>query len=252
MLININDWKTLRSSEALKSKSIGFVPTMGNLHEGHASLLKQSADENDITVLSIFVNPTQFNNESDLENYPRTLENDVELAKQCGVNYILNPSYDELYPYNYRFKISENQISSILEGDYRPGHFDGVLTVVLKLLLLVKPSKAYFGEKDYQQLQLIKDLTRAFFVDSEIISCKTVRNEDGLALSSRNNLLTSEQLQQATLFPKLLQSSETCEKISEKLIEAGFDVDYVTEYQGRRFGAVHFGKVRLIDNVELC
>jgi len=136
--------------------TIGFVPTMGALHEGHASLLRRSASENDLTILSIFVNPTQFNDKSDFTNYPKTWDADLKVATECKVNFILMPTYEQMYPDNYRYKLSENDFSKKLCGGSRIGHFDGVLTIVMKLLNIVRAGKNYFGEKDYQQFQLIK------------------------------------------------------------------------------------------------
>ena len=251
MITDINCWRELRASDELKNKTIGFVPTMGNLHAGHASLLSRSVAENDVTILSIFVNPTQFNRPEDLTNYPRTPDQDIQLAGQVDVDIVLMPTDEDLYPDHYRYKVSENQLSTMMEGAYRPGHFEGMLTVVLKFLLLVKPTHAYFGEKDYQQLQLIKGMVSAFFLDVKIIPCKTVRNDQGLALSSRNSRLTHQQLKFAEKFSELLRSNQTCKVIQRKLTETGFKVDYITEYQGRRFGAVFVGNIRLIDNIEM-
>jgi pantoate--beta-alanine ligase len=249
-LINsIADWQKIR--DKIKSQSIGFVPTMGNLHAGHASLLARSKKENDVTVLSIFVNPTQFNNQDDLVKYPRTIEQDIRLAKDLKTDYVLVPEYKELYCDGYRFKISENNFSKILCGEHRPGHFDGVLTIVMKLLNLIKANRAYFGEKDFQQLQLIRDMANAFFMDTEIIAAPIIRDENGLALSSRNNRLSKEQYQQALTFPKLLAAKKTCKEIIAELAANNFKVDYIEEHFGRRFGAVWVGDVRLIDNTSI-
>jgi pantoate--beta-alanine ligase len=236
----------------LSSNSIGFVPTMGNLHAGHQSLLEYSVANNDLSILSIYVNPTQFNNKADLKNYPRTIEEDCALAKKLRVDYILIPQYEEIYSDNYAFRISENtELSKILEGKCRSGHFTGMLTIVAKLLLITKPTKAYFGEKDYQQYLLVKEMSESFFLDTQIIALPTKRDNNGLALSSRNNLLSTAQLQQAPLFPRLLSSAKLSEKeISQLLTKEGFIVDYIKTYKNRRFGAVKLGKVRLIDNFE--
>lgn len=243
---SITEWqKTRRTLNA----ELGFVPTMGNLHAGHASLLKCSVQENKITVLSIFVNPTQFNNTDDLKKYPRTLDQDLQLAQSAGVNYVLVPEYNEIYNDNYAYKVSENQFSKILCGQHRPGHFDGVLTVILKLLNIVKPHKIYFGEKDFQQLQLIRAMVQALFIDTEVISCKTVRDENGLAMSSRNNRLTPSQYQHALQFPRILQLNKSCNEISKLLTEQGFKVDYVEEQHGRRLSAIWIDDIRLIDNI---
>lgn len=248
---SVADWRTLRQQTIFKDKRVGFVPTMGNLHQGHRSLLTQSVVENQITILSLFVNPTQFDNTNDLEKYPRTFEQDVKLAEVENVDYIFAPNYAELYPDAYLYRMSEAQLSKQLCGYHRPGHFDGMLTIVLKLFNLVRPTKAYFGEKDYQQLQLVKGMVEALFLNVEIIACPTIRAADGLALSSRNSRLSNEQYQQALQFPRLLKSQQSCQEIIHLLKELGFEIDYIEEYNGRRYGAVRLGEVRLIDNFKL-
>ncbi|MDF1612595.1 pantoate--beta-alanine ligase [Stygiobacter electus] len=247
----ISEWKKIRNSEELKNKTVGFVPTMGAFHQGHASLIERCLIENNISVVSIFVNPTQFNDPNDLRNYPRTLDSDLKLLEKMNVDYLLYPEYEEIYSDNYRYKIIETDFSKKLCGAFRPKHFEGVLTIVLKLFNIVKPHKAYFGEKDYQQLKLIEGMCKAFFMDIEIVPCPIVRDEDGLALSSRNLLLTNEERKIAVNFPKLLKARMPNELIKEELEKLGFKVDYIENLEGRRFGAVHIGKVRLIDNVEL-
>lgn len=247
----ISEWKEIRNSENIKDKSIGFVPTMGALHKGHASLIERCVKENDISVVSIFLNPTQFNDPNDLKNYPRSFENDLKLLEDLNVDYLFYPDNEEIYFDNYRYKIVESEFSKILCGAFRPGHFEGVLTVVMKLFNIIKPHRAYFGEKDYQQLKLVEGMCKAFFMNIEIIPCPVVRDEDGLALSSRNLLLTTEERKLAAKFPELLKSKKAPEEIKTELESLGFKVDYVEELEGRRFGAVHIGKVRLIDNVEL-
>ncbi|MDR3607020.1 MAG: pantoate--beta-alanine ligase [Oligoflexia bacterium] len=244
----IADWRKFR--EALEPGTIGFVPTMGALHAGHASLLKKSASENAWTVASIFVNPTQFNDPKDLENYPRTLEPDLALAESCGVDFVLSPSSrEELYPDGYRYRVSENDFSNRLCGAHRPGHFEGMLTVVLKLLNLVAPTRAYFGEKDFQQLALIQGMAKAFFLPIEIIGCPTAREADGLAMSSRNTRLAPGERELAARFPRILSNRElSASQAAEELARSGFEVDYVEDRDGRRFGAVRLGNVRLIDN----
>ena len=193
------------------AQTVGFVPTMGALHEGHASLIRQSAAENDLTVVSIYVNPTQFNNSDDLKKYPRTWEADLELARRAGAWAVLAPDYDEIYADGYRYRISENDFSKKLCGAHRPGHFDGVLTVVMKLLQIVQPKRAYFGEKDYQQLQLIRDMARTFFLRTEIIGTPTVREQDGLAMSSRNVRLTASGREKAPVIYRELNTAPTAE-----------------------------------------
>lgn len=230
---------------------IGFVPTMGALHAGHASLLKKSCDENDLTVLSIFVNPTQFNNSNDFTNYPITWEHDLIVAKNAGANFIIAPDQKQIYPDNYRFQLTENEFSKVLCGAHRKGHFDGVLTVVMKLLILTQPKRAYFGEKDYQQLQLVKDMVNSFFVNTEIISVPTFREASGLAMSSRNLRLSADGQKQASLIYKFLKSGGSASEIKEQLTTAGFEVDYVEDFHHRRFVAATLEGVRLIDNVEI-
>lgn len=246
----IADWRA--ESKRLLNATVGFVPTMGALHAGHQSLVERSIRENDVTVVSIFVNPTQFNDKSDFERYPRNDVQDIELLKKLGVHYVFMPGYQELYPEGFTVRVVENEISRVMEGVSRPGHFDGVLTVVMKLLSIVRAHRAYFGEKDYQQYLLIKKMADAFFLPVEIIPCPTIRDTDGLALSSRNVLLNAEERAKAALFPRILKTSDTAILAAQKLEQAGFSVDYVEEAWGRRFGAVRLGKVRLIDNFPLA
>ena len=164
---NLNEWQQVRTS-SLNAQSIGFVPTMGNLHAGHASLFARSKQENDCAVASLFINPTQFNQPADFKHYPRTLDADLALLEQMGVDHCLLPDEQAMYRDGYRYQLDENQLAHQMEGRQRPGHFTGVLTVVMKLLNLVKPTQAYFGEKDYQQLQLIRGMVDAFFMDITI------------------------------------------------------------------------------------
>ncbi len=249
----INTPQAFQAMRKTLTGSVGFVPTMGNLHEGHASLLRKSKQENDITVLSIFINPTQFNNAEDFKHYPRTLEDDLTSAKQLDVDIVFLPTQENIYPDDYTYKVSAFNLwlSSELEGKFRPGHFEGMLTIVLKLLLITRPTRAYFGEKDYQQYQLIKKMAEAFFLDMEIIGCPTIRNSNGLPLSSRNNRFTPEQLEAAQQFPKIFHADLTSEQIRVQLTKAGFEVEYIEEYEGRRFAAVKYASVRLIDNIQL-
>ncbi|MCL5260702.1 MAG: pantoate--beta-alanine ligase [Gammaproteobacteria bacterium] len=250
VISSISDWVKLRKQFDAK-KTIGFVPTMGNLHQGHQSLCEKARQENDLTIISIFVNPTQFNNRDDFTNYPKSFDKDIALANKVGINYILAPNYTDLYADNYAYKITETDLSCLMEGQHRPGHFAGVLTVVMKLFMLVRPTKAYFGEKDWQQMQLIKNMTKAFHCDLDIVSCPTIRDKNGLALSSRNSRLSEEQYQVAINFPKLLASNKTPAEIKQLLEQAGMAVDYIEEFAERRFGAVKIGQIRLIDNVEM-
>ncbi len=233
------------------SPSIGFVPTMGALHAGHAKLLEKARSENQSVVLSLFVNPTQFNNPKDLETYPVTWDEDLALAEREGVDVIFAPTRSELYPDDYRFRVTETNLSTKFCGAHRPGHFDGVLSVVLKLFQLIAPHKAYFGEKDFQQLQLVRGMVEAFFLRLQIVSVATVRESDGLAMSSRNRLLTPEHRLLAPRLHEITQRADNCEQAKIQLSEAGFVVDYVEDFLGRRLVAASLGKVRLIDNVEI-
>ena len=246
----------IRAYRKAVAGSIGFVPTMGALHPGHLSLVERSLNETDLTIISVYVNPTQFNNANDLANYPGTLAVDLQLLKVSGVSAVFLPTYNLLYPDDYAYEVDEKHFSKELCGENRPGHFTGVLTVVMKLLNLVKPQKAYFGEKDFQQLSLVKGMAEAFFLETEIIGCPIVREDDGLAMSSRNLNLGSRDRQKAPLFSRLLRNARLSdEHIHTRLCLAGFEVDYVVTKGSRRFGAVVMGgpaaPVRLIDNVEI-
>ncbi|MBK7105602.1 MAG: pantoate--beta-alanine ligase [Ignavibacteriae bacterium] len=245
------EWTEIVRSHKLKNKNIGFVPTMGALHEGHISLIKKSKLENKVTVVSIYVNQTQFNDQNDLKNYPANFDADIEILEQNKVDYLFLPNYETIYPDDYKFKITENDLSLDLCGATRKGHFNGVLTVVSKLFNIIKPTNAYFGEKDYQQFLLIRNMVKALFMDVNIISCPTFRDKDGLALSSRNILLTQENRIIASEFPKILMSHKTIEEKKSELIKSGFKIDYIEEKFDRLFGAVYLGNVRLIDNVKI-
>ncbi len=250
---SVADFQHWRKQIATSSRhnTVGFVPTMGALHQGHVSLLEKSAKENDFTVLSIYVNPTQFNNPEDLKKYPVTLEADIALAKSCGVQAVLCPTYEQIYPDFYRYKVSENAFSKNLCGAHRPGHFDGVLTVVMKLLNITQPDQAYFGEKDYQQLLLIEDMVKSFFMPVKIIPVPTLREESGLAMSSRNTRLSPEGRKKAALIYQLLRQEKNTESIKSQLTANDFTVDYVEDINERRFVAATLEGVRLIDNVSL-
>ena len=239
-------WRAARV--ALAGTSVGFVPTMGALHAGHRALLARARADNDVVVLSIFVNPAQFNDPADLEKYPRTLEADQALARGLA-DHVIVPTAAEMYPDHYAFRVAENELSLRLEGAHRPGHFDGVLTVVLKLFNLVQPNRAYFGEKDWQQLQLVESMVRALLLPVEIVACPTEREADGLALSSRNRRLSVGARVRAAQFPRLLRSAPTAAAAAAALNEAGFAVDYVADESGMRLGAIRLENVRLIDNV---
>ena len=224
---------------------------MGGLHEGHFALIRRSLAENDVTAVTIFLNRVQFNDQRDFDTYPANFEQDFAALEEMGVDAVFAPSFEEMYPDGYRFKLSEGELSRILEGEHRPGHFDGVLTIVLKLFNIAQADRAYFGEKDWQQLQLVKEMTEAFFLSTEVVACPTAREESGLAMSSRNRRLSEEGLRKAALFHQLLNTNRTPEEICSELEQAGFEVEYVADRQGRRLGAVALEGVRLIDNVEL-
>ena len=232
----------------------GFVPTLGALHEGHLSLLRRAKSENARAWASIFVNPAQFDDAADLARYPQTLENDLELLRSAGCDLVFLPRAKDIYRDGYRYRVTENSLSRQLEGAARPGHFDGVLTVVLKLLLLTRPDRAYFGEKDFQQLELVEGLVHAFFLDTRIVRCPTLREPDGLAMSSRNRFLTPAERARAPALHRVLARS-LAERLApaetaDALAREGFEVDYVADRDGRRLAAVRLGNVRLIDNVE--
>jgi len=249
VISDLDTWYRVRG--ILDDVSIGFIATMGALHEGHLDLIRRSAASNDRTVVSVFVNAPQFNDSGDLEKYPRSLSTDGRLAAAAGADFVLVPEQTDVYPDQYRYRVTESVLSSELEGAHRPGHFDAVLTVVLKLLNVIRPTRAYFGEKDYQQYLLIKGMVEALFVPVEIVPCSTVRDTDGLALSSRNRLLSPAGRELAALFPKALTTGDTPDDVQRTLEDAGFEVDYVRDVDDRRYGAVTIDGVRLIDNIAL-
>jgi pantoate--beta-alanine ligase len=226
--------------------SLGFVPTMGALHAGHASLVERCRRENDVVVVTIFVNPAQFNDPRDLERYPRTLAEDLRLLEEMGADEVVIPCEKDLYPNGYCFRIENDASTQLMEGARRPGHLQGVMTVVMKLLNLVRADRAYFGEKDFQQLRLVTEMARDFFVPTEIVGCPTVREASGLAMSSRNALLSVEAREKAAEIFRALQTAQA----RAALEDAGFTVDYVEEHWGRRLAAVFLDGVRLIDNVQ--
>jgi len=247
---HLAEWQRERRELDRAAATIGLVPTMGALHAGHRALLERARAENDRVVLSIFVNPTQFDDPEDLARYPRTLAADLALADGLA-DAVLLPLPAELYADNYHYRVTETALSARWEGAQRPGHFDGVLTVVLKLLNLVRAHRAYFGEKDWQQLQLIRGLAQAFFLPTEIVPCATVGEADGLALSSRNRRLSPAGRARAALFPATLRGFADPAAAAGALRGAGFGVDYVEDHAGVRLGAVRLEGIRLIDNVRL-
>ena len=260
----------------LQGKRVGLVPTMGALHAGHASLVKRSVAENDVTVVSDFVNPTQFNDLNDLEKYPRTLEADCQLLEACGVSFVFAPSVEEIYPEPDTRQFSFAPLDTVMEGIYRPGHFNGVCQIVSKLFDIVKPDRAYFGEKDFQQLAIIREMVRKMHFPLEIVGCPIVREADGLALSSRNARLSAEQRQQAlkisqTLFESRTFAethsvSETRQFVEEAINGApGLRLEYFELVDGDTLQSiaswddtsyavgcitVYCGEVRLIDNIK--
>jgi pantoate--beta-alanine ligase len=235
----------------LAGGSIGFVPTMGALHRGHASLVERCRAENEIVVVSIFVNPSQFNDPRDLERYPRTLSDDLALLEGLGVDEVFMPSAADMYPHGYRFRIEADGMTKVMEGVHRPGFLQGVLTVVLKLLNAVRADRAYFGEKDYQQLKIVTEMVQDFFIPTEIVCCATVREKSGLAESSRNMLLSTTAREKAACIFRALTTAASSEQARAALEAEGLTVDYVEEHWGRRFGAAFLEGVRLIDNVPL-
>ena len=220
----MQEWRALRRGIV---EPLGFVPTMGALHDGHASLVRRARLDNPRTIVSIYVNPTQFDQPSDLAAYPTPIERDLELLQSLGVDYALVPTYAQIYADGYRYRVEENELSRKLCGAHRPGHFTGVLTVVMKLLGAVRPTRAYFGEKDYQQYLLIRDMVAAFFLDTEIVPCPIVREADGLALSSRNVRLDPAARERAPLLHRALSIAANDAAAVAMLRDAGFDVDYV-------------------------
>lgn len=243
---SLREWQDFRASAR---GDWGFVPTMGALHAGHLSLVAQAQKENDHILVSIFVNPTQFNNAEDLEKYPRTLARDLQLLEPHGELCVLHPRYEELFADRYQFEVQEKEKSLVLCGAHRPGHFTGVLTVVMKLLNIAHARRAYFGEKDYQQLTLIREMAQAFFLPTEIVGCPIVREASGLAMSSRNERLSETERTEAAFLFRALQRRAPLEEIRKEIEAQGFKLDYLEERWGRRLVAAFKGSVRLIDNV---
>ncbi len=189
--------------ERKSGKKVGLVPTMGALHEGHASLVRRSVAENDVTVVSVFLNPTQFNDPKDLERYPRTLDADCELLEACGATYVFAPSVKEMYPVEDKRQFEFPPVSTVMEGAHRPGHFNGVCQVVSRLFYIAKPDRAYFGEKDFQQIAVVKAMVKYLRLGVEIVECPIIREENGLARSSRNALLADDE---KAIAPKIYEA----------------------------------------------
>lgn len=250
VLTTVAGWRAELARHRAAGRTVGFVPTMGALHAGHASLFAAARRRHDVVLASVFVNPTQFDEAHDFERYPRTLEQDCALMDAAGVDVVFAPAVEEMYPNGTHYRVEEDAFSRELCGAHRPGHFSGMLTVVLKLLQIAGADAAYFGEKDYQQLGLVRGLAAAFFLPTEIVGCPTVREPDGLALSSRNARLSPAERALAPRLHAVLARAPTPEAARAELAAAGFAVDYVEDRAGRRFGAVRLGPTRLIDNVQ--
>jgi len=260
----------------MSGQSIGFVPTMGALHEGHIALVQRARAENDVVGCSIFVNPIQFNNPEDLEKYPRTLERDLEMLKEAGCDLVFVPSVKEMYPEPVTQKYDFGALERVMEGKSRPGHFNGVAVVVKKLLDIFRPDRAYFGEKDYQQLCIIQALVNKTSLPVEIVPCPTIREGDGLAMSSRNRRLSDEERRVAPeIFTTLMAVKDQAGKVpvaelkkwaSDRIAGFGMVIDYFEIAEAgtlqpvdnwhagaplRAFAACFLGNVRLIDNMEI-
>src|SRR5690554_2257152 len=257
--------------------TIGFVPTMGALHQGHISLVKQSLKENDYTIVSIFINPTQFNNSEDLNKYPITTDNDIELLKKHGAHAVFFPKVEDIYPNglvseHYEFNGLELQ----MEGKFRPGHFDGVATVIRRFFEIIQPLNAYFGEKDFQQLRIVQELVKTYRLPIRIVPVAITREKDGLAMSSRNVRLTQSQRNESPIIYQILLQAkdylknhtieETKKFVEETFKETSFELEYfeiveeknlnpvnekLSNQKLRAFIAVFAHEVRLIDNLDL-
>ena len=276
LIHTVQELRTELNAQRLAGKKIGFVPTMGALHEGHASLVKLAVAENDVVVVSDFVNPTQFNDQNDLLKYPRTLEADCELLEKVGAHYVFAPSVEEIYPEPDTRQFSYAPLDTVMEGKFRPGHFNGVCQVVSKLFMMVEPHCAYFGEKDFQQLAIIREMVKQMNFPIRIVGCPIVREFDGLALSSRNARLSDVQRVQALNISKTLFASkeyaathtvEETQAFVEQAIAAseGLELEYFEIVDGLTLQkiagwdetdyavgciTVFCGEVRLIDNIK--
>lgn len=271
----IGELRELLAEHRAAGRSVGFVPTMGYLHEGHASLMRAAREHDDVVVVSVFVNPLQFGEGEDLDTYPRDLARDTEVAAAEGVDLLFVPPVEEMYPEPVLTTVSVAKVSEPMEGAARPGHFDGVATVVAKLFNIVGPCRAYFGAKDFQQLAVVRRMVRDLSFPVEVVGCPTVRELDGLAMSSRNAYLTPEQREAAPVIHRALRAGaaaiaagerdpQTVRELVAGIIEAEplAELDYVEvvdadslatpeTLQGnlRLLAAVRFGRARLIDNV---
>ena len=272
----ISELKQELSALRNDGKSIGFVPTMGALHQGHASLVRRSVEENGATAVSVFVNPTQFNDKNDLKNYPRNLQADCELLQSIGADIVFAPEVEEMYPEPDTRTFSFAPLDTVMEGGCRPGHFNGVAQIVSKLFYAVEPDKAYFGEKDFQQLAIIREMVRQLNIPVKIMGCPIVRENDGLALSSRNMLLSAEERERALTISRSLFASleyakshtlaETKAFVEDAINKTeGLQLEYYQIVDGNTLQeidewsdsnymvgciALFCGKIRLIDNIK--
>ncbi len=238
----------------LRGGSIGLVPTMGSLHDGHLALLRAARDENDVVVMTLFVNPAQFARADDLSQYPRDEEHDLERAEEAAVDVVFAPTVEEMYPPGFQTWVEVEDLGSILEGRFRPGHFRGVATVVLKLFTVVRPTHAYFGQKDAQQVEVVRRMIRDLALEIELRVVPTVRDADGLALSSRNARLSPAERASALALPRALATRDRDAALSELAAANGLEIDYVeiADFDPPVLaGAVRVGSTRLIDNVPL-
>ena len=236
-----------------EGKSIGLVPTMGALHEGHASLVERSVKENDVTVVSVFLNPTQFNDKGDLERYPRTLDADCALLEKVGADIVYAPTVEEIYPTPDTRQFEFPPVSTVMEGAKRPGHFNGVCQVVSRLFYIVRPTRAYFGEKDWQQIAVVKQLVKFIGSPVQIVECPIVRDKDGLAKSSRNTLLADDERAIAPAIYKALKASvtyakkHTVEQTHDKVVK---DINAVDGLEVEYFEIVDGNTLQTIDSWE--
>ena len=239
--------------ESRRSGAIGLVPTMGALHDGHRALLRAAREECETVVMSLFVNPAQFEASADLNGYPRDEERDLSVAADAGVDFAFVPSVSEMYPSGFQTWIEVTEVGAVLEGTFRPGHFRGVATVCLKLFAIVRPDLVYFGQKDAQQVEVLRRMISDLALELELRAIPTVRDTDGLALSSRNALLSADERRRALALPKALATRDAT-TARQALEAAGLDIDYV---EPAPFdppvlaAAVRVGATRLIDNVPL-
>ena len=237
-----------------RSGSIGLVPTMGALHDGHRSLLRAARDENDTVVMSLFVNPAQFAEDRDLERYPRDETSDLARAEEAGIDLVFAPSAEEMYPPGFQTWVEVTELGAVLEGRFRPGHFRGVATVVLKLVPIARPDRAYFGQKDAQQVEVVRRMIRDLALEVELRVLPTVREPDGLALSSRNVLLSPDERQSALALSRARATGDPEEALASLRASNGVEVDYVerADFEPPTLaGAIRVGTTRLIDNVPL-